>query len=135
EEVEAILSKDGFNDTKVKIKVPARDAKDDDRTFAYTLTPTGKIYFLSKRTGKVDVMKCNLDGTDQAVVLAGTGSEDQDDTQLLASTDWKYLALKSRREGKYSKIYIINTQDDKLITADEGEASFQSYGWIDHNFV
>ncbi len=135
EEIEATLSKEGFNEIKVKIKVPARDAKEEDRTFAYTLTPTGKIYFLSKRTGKVDVMKSNLDGTDQAVVLAATGNEDQNDTQLLASTDWKYLALKSRREGKYSKVYIINTQDDKLVAADEGEATFQTYGWIDHNFV
>src|SRR6185369_16053847 len=93
------------------------------------------IYFLSKASGKIDVVKTNLDGTDRQTVLAGTGKEEDTDTILLASRDWKYLALKSRRDGKAVKLYLIDTSNDKLTTIDEGNATFDMVGWQNDYFV
>ncbi len=130
-EQKASLSLKGYNSVDVKVKVS--DQKIEENKF--TLTPAGKIYFLSKRTGKIDLMKSNLDGTEQAVVVAGTGSEDQSDTILLASRDWKYLAFKSKRDGDKPKVYWIDTSVDKLNVLDEGDASFTMIGWASNNFI
>src|SRR5205085_4643278 len=93
------------------------------------------VYFLSKASGKIDIIKTNLDGTDRKTVLAGTGKEDQRNTVLLASKDWKYLALQSRRDSKLAKLYLIDTSTDKLSTIDEGDADFVLAGWKNHYFI
>jgi hypothetical protein len=128
----AALSADGFNDATVTLKVSNDKIQDN----AVNLTPSGKVYFLSKLSGKIDVVKTNLDGTDRKTVLAGTGKEDDQNTVLLASRDWKYLALLSKRAGGNSpSIYLIDTNNDSLSTIDEGSANFSLVGWLDDNFV
>jgi hypothetical protein len=130
------VTKDGFNKHDTKIKVIESDNVTEENSFS--LTPNGKVYFLSKRTGKINVMKSNLDGTNQEVVLAATGGEDDTDTILLASQDWKYLAFKSQRNGatKPASLYLIDTTNgDKLTTMDEGDATFTLTGWSGHTFV
>ncbi len=102
---------------------------------AFVLVPAGKLYFLSNQTGKIDVVKANLDGSDRQTVLAGTGSEDPNDTSLLASRDWKYLALLSRRAGTNPSVYLINTATGESKPMDEGDAAFTLVGWSDHTFV
>lgn len=126
----AVLSGDGFNTVDVEVVVTDSDVLENN----FAVTPAGKIYFLSKKSGKIDVVKTSLDGADRQVVLEGTGREDDNDTVLLASRDWKYLALKSRRDDK-AKLYLITTTDDKLQTIDEGEAYFYPAGWSDNQFV
>lgn len=130
-EVEAKITKDGFNEQTVKIAVSDKD--DPKNTFAQT--PSGKLYYLSKLSGKIDVVKTNLDGSERKIVLAGTGKEADTETVMLASRDWKFLALKSRREGDKAKIYLIETDTDKLTTMDEGDAEFDLTGWTGNNFV
>ncbi|HVX58636.1 MAG TPA: carboxypeptidase-like regulatory domain-containing protein, partial [Candidatus Saccharimonadales bacterium] len=63
QEEQAALNLDGYNDAKATIKVSNQTINQND----VTLTPAGKIYFLSKRTGKLNVMKANLDGSDPQV--------------------------------------------------------------------
>ncbi|MEK7602978.1 MAG: hypothetical protein AAB459_01905 [Patescibacteria group bacterium] len=130
-EVDAKITKDGFNEQAVKIIVTDKD----DPKNIFSQTPSGKIYFLSKLSGKIDVVKTNLDGSERKTVLAGTGKEAETETVMLASRDWKYLALKSRREGDKAKIYLIETDSDKLTTIDEGDAEFDLTGWTGNNFV
>lgn len=127
----ATLSRDGYNDSKVTVKVSSDKIQDND----FTLTPAGKVYFLSKLSGKIDVVKTNLDGSDRQTVLGGTGNEDDTNTVLLASRDWKYLALLARRAGGSPTLYLIDTSDDSLKTIDEGDADFSLAGWVDGNFV
>lgn len=128
---EATLSGPGFNTGKVTIKVTAAEAVN-----TFTVTPTGKIYFLSNLNGTLDVVKANLDGTERQTVLTGTGKEDKQNTVLLASRDWKFLALYSRRDGgQNSKLFLIDTSTDKTKVMDEGDASFTLTGWSDHRFV
>lgn len=125
------LTGSGYNQLDTEIEV----SKAVDTPPTFEVVSAGKIYFLSKLSGKVDVVKTNLDGSERKVVLAGTGKEDTTDTILLASRDWKYLALKSKRDGADAKLFLIETSNDKLTTMDEGDASFSLNGWSGHQFI
>lgn len=129
--VNATLSADGYNDAHVSIQVT--DQPIDANQFK--LTPAGKIYFLSKLSGKIDVVKTDLDGANRQTVLSGTGQEDEGSTVLLASRDWKYLALQARRDSGLPKLYLLETATDKLTTMDEGNVAFTLTGWLGQSFV
>jgi hypothetical protein len=103
---------------------------------SFQLIPTGTMYFLSKQSGKIDVVKTNLDGTNRKVVVAGTGDENDQTTTLLAARDWKYLVLKSKRApNKPESLFIINTADDSMKVIDEGNVTFTPIGWSGHSFM
>lgn len=121
----------GYNTTDITIAVTDKTVKVN----TFEITPGGQVYFLSNRSGSLDVVKSNLDGTNRKTVLAGTGKEDQKNTSLLASRDWHYLALKSHREGAQASLYLIDTSNDKVTQFDNGDADFSLVGWHDHNFV
>jgi hypothetical protein len=121
----------GYNDLKGVVTAGGTTAQN-----TFSVVPAGKLYFLSNLSGKIDVVKTNLDGTDRQTVLAGTGSEDRNSTSLLASRDWKYLALLSKRSGTTASVYLIDTTNgDKLTTIDEGNAAFNLVGWSGDKFV
>jgi hypothetical protein len=102
----------------------------------FHLTPSGKIYFLSDLSGKIDVVKTNLDGTARQTVLAGTGYEDSNATQLLASRDWKYLMLDSiRTPGGNPQLNLIDTDNDKVVSIDNSDSTFGLVGWEGDDFV
>lgn len=130
-EAKGSVSVDGMNKANVTVKVTT--AKDAANMFS--VTPTGKLYFLSNASGKIDVVKSDLDGQNRQTVLAGNGKEDKNNTVLFASTDWKYLALLSKRDSDKGKIYLIETESDKVTTMDEGDAGFTMVGWNAHQFV
>lgn len=128
----AALSLSGYNDASVTVQADNKTIKEND----FTLTPAGKIYFLSKLSGNIDVVKTNLNGTGRQTILAGTGREDDRGTVLLASRDWKYLALLSRRTGLSPSLYLINTANDSVTTIETGAADdFNPVGWSNDNFV
>jgi hypothetical protein len=127
----ATFSLKGYNDTTATIKASADKILNNQ----VSLTPAGKVYFLSKLSGKIDVVKTNLDGSDRQTVLAGTGNEDDRNTVLLASRDWKYLALLSRRAGSNSSLYLIDTSNDSNTVIDEGAADFTLTGWAGDDFI
>ncbi|MET0779617.1 MAG: hypothetical protein ABWY71_02160 [Candidatus Saccharimonadales bacterium] len=130
--IKAKLSGSNYNAADVTLKVTASV----DPANKFTITPAGKLYFLSNASGKLDVMKSDLDGQNRQLVLAGTGKEDKPNTVLLASRDWKYIALLSKRDGgDSSKLFLIETATDKLTTMDEGDANFSPYGWSGSHFV
>ncbi len=117
----------GYNNSEVTVNV-------SDSTIAennFTLTPTGKVYFLSKRSGKLNLMKSDLDGSNTEVVVAGTGNEQNYGTAIMPSTDWKYVALLSKREAAdpTPQLFILSTADDKLLNVDSGDANFTLKGW------
>jgi hypothetical protein len=127
----ATITLDGYHELAADMEVTEQPS--DKNKFA--IAPSGKLYFLSKQSGKIDVVKTNLDGSERQVVLAGTGKEQESDTILLAARDWKFLALKSRREGDKAKLYLIDTSNDSLTTMDEGDATFDITGWSNHDFI
>jgi len=127
----ATISATGYNTATANVQVtttvvPANTIK---------LTPIGKVYFLSKLSGKIDVVKTNLDGTERQTVLAGTGNESDTDTVLLASRDWKYLALLTQRKPNLPELDLIDTSSDTLSNIDQGNANFTLVGWDNARFV
>lgn len=126
------LSKDGYNDSTQKVTI---NAKPSTKAQTVHITPVGKVYFLSRASGKIDVVKSNLDGSARETVLSGTGRENDATTTMISTTDWRYLALSTHREDKKSQIIIIDTTTDTATTADEGNANFTLYGWDGHKLV
>jgi hypothetical protein len=129
----ASLNLNGYNDASVTVQVSNTEIKQNN----FTLTPYGKVYFLSKRTGKIDVMKADLDGKNVQSVLTGTGSEQENNTVISASADWKYVALLTKRNSSDAgpQVYVISTSDDRLLTVDSGSADFGITGWIGDNLI
>lgn len=128
----AMVHADGYSEVEATVQVTTQTLVAN----TVRLTPNGSTYFLSNQSGRLDVVKTNLDGTNRKVVVAGTGKEDNRNTVLLASRDWKYLALLSKRDGgEYAKLFLINTSTDQMTTMDEGSAGFGTIGWSGHNFI
>ncbi len=128
----AALAVDGYNNLNAEVQVTTLAV--DANTFA--MVPVGHVYFLSNLSGKVDVVSTNLDGSDRQTVVAGTGSEDVNNTVLLASRDWQYLALLSKRSnGGNARLFLINTTSGQLTTIDSSTADFALVGWYNHYFV
>jgi hypothetical protein len=120
----------GYNTSVGKIQVT-------DKVVAantFSVTPSGRVYFLSNSSGNIDVVSANLDGTSRKTVLGGTGREDSS-TVLLVSHDWKYLALLSKRDGG-QKLYLIDTvTGNDTVMAAGNNLSFSLFGWAGHRFI
>lgn len=123
------ITRSGYNTEDIEVHI------DDTDRNGYALTPSGSLFYLSKLTGKINVMKSHLDGTSSTVVLEGTGSESDSSTVLLAARDWRYVALAAKRDSDKDKLYLIDTQTGALTTIDEGADSYQLVGWSGHNFI
>jgi hypothetical protein len=131
-EVDGLITADGFNQSRAKIKVNHLAVKEN----TFELIPAGKIYYLSKSTGKINVMKSNLDGTEPTVAVGATGSEQDGTTLLMVTSDWKYSILKARRDGERAKIYLLNADNDSLIEIDgDDNTDINVLGWAGNTFV
>ncbi|HVX24274.1 MAG TPA: hypothetical protein VG992_02955 [Candidatus Saccharimonadales bacterium] len=128
----AVVTAPGFNQTKVTLAVATKTVQAQPNVFK--LTPAGKLYFLSNASGKIDVVKTNLDGSDRQTVLAGTGKEDPYSTTLLASRDWQYLVLEAQRSHRPA-LYLINIATNKVTEFDSSDATITSLGWSGHYFL
>ena len=124
---------------KVKVKADkylVQEAVVTLETNALQLVPEGSMHFLSKASGKIDVVKTNLAGSDRKVVLAGTGTEEDRETTLLASRDWKTLMLLARREaGKPAGLTVIDVATGASKAVDQSNAEVQLVGWSGRWFV
>lgn len=119
------LSLPGYNSKAVNFAVKAGVVWDN----GIALTPSGKAYFLSKPKGIINVMSADLDGTNQQVLLAGSGHEDSN-TTILPSPNNQFLALMSRRTADpHAQIYIIDTTKSKATEIAFGAATFKLHGW------
>lgn len=130
--VSATVSGSNYNDATINIQVTTSVVPQN----TFKLTPAGKIYFLSNLSGKIDVVKTNLDGTDRQTVVAGTGNETPD-TTLYTSRDGKYAALLAiRSAGGKEEINLIDTTNgDKFSNIDKGNANFTVIGWADDYLI
>jgi len=127
----ATVSLNGYNQAAVTILVTNTVVKAN----TFSLAPQGKVYFLSNASGKIDVVSTNLDGSNRKTVLAGTGLEDANDTSLLASRDWRYLVLKSKRDSSGAALYLIDTSTNKITEFDNSGKTISLIGWYDHKFM
>lgn len=119
----------GYNDASLKVTLGKTGAA------SVSMVPAGKLYFLSKASGTIDIVKTDLDGTNRKVVLAGTGKELDQSTVLLATRDWKYLMLRARRDSANEALYIVDTHDDSTTLVDKASTDISPTGWVDHKFI
>jgi hypothetical protein len=101
------------------------------------LTPAGKDYFFSKRSGELHLYASNLDGTGQEVVLKATGRE-RDQAEYVVSPDGSHVAFVSTREGNRKEngdlreeLFLFSTSDRKLKKIDTGNVDFTIIGWYE----
>jgi hypothetical protein len=125
------VTEDGYNDLTADVQVTSSVVVAN----TLAMVPAGRLYFLSNLSGKLDVVSTNLDGSDRSTVLAGTGSEDANTTVLLASRDWKYLTLLSKRSGDYPQLYLINASSNQTTPIDSTLGNYTPVGWSGHYFV
>lgn len=126
---QAMLTRSGYNSSDVQVKVSEGVVNE------YTLTPSGSVYFLSNATGKINVMKSNLDGTNPTVAVQGTGEEVDHDTSLLSARDWQYSALLATRTDNKQAVYLFDSTKKDLSLMDSDNALFNAVGWSGHNFI
>ena len=126
-ELPAVLSLPGYKVQGIKVTKQQKD---------FTLIPEGSVYFLSKQSGKIDVIKTAVDGSERKVIVPGTGDENNETTTLLTSQDWKYAMLKSKRApNKPEAFYLVTAANDSYKVMDEGTTLFTPIGWIGHSFI
>ncbi|HEX3082575.1 MAG TPA: hypothetical protein VHQ86_04955 [Candidatus Saccharimonadia bacterium] len=130
-------SRDGFNTLKKSVQVTAGAAP-----IAAAMVAEGKVFYLSNRSGKLDLYESNLDGSGAEVALAGTGNETPETGILPNSENSSYIALVSARDGKrdsygniISALYIFNTLNHQA-TKIESDYSFGYYrAWVGNTLV
>lgn len=129
--LQGTVSLTGYNESAAEVKIT-----DNSEANKVALTPSGEIYYLSKQTGKINVMKANLDGRNPKVVVEATGNENDQQTVLLAARDWDYMALLAKRDPKKEgQLHLVDAKTGSLKLIDEGNASFSLIGWSGHKFI
>ena len=119
-----VLSANGYNNQNDTVKFNGQVLTNN-----FSLTPSGKVYFLSQSQGVINVVSANLDGTDQKIIVPGTSSEQPTSTFLMASPDWKYLILEANMKGTGPGLYVINTATKQINEFDSSNSSFSLIGW------
>lgn len=130
-DVTATISYNNYRSETVTI--PA----DSSKGGTISLVPSKKDVFISKRQGTYDVYARYVDGTQETVLLPGTGNEQADTHVLAHPTDAIYMLVSSREgERNYqgymmSNIYSINA-DTNQVEKIEGTSSerIRLIGWI-----
>lgn len=100
---EVTVSAQEYRTEKVKL---GEDTKSD---IAVAMVPSRKNVFISKRSGKYDLYKIDVDGKNEELVLAGSGVE-RDDMALLKHPLDEAVALVATRENvRNSDGYLLST--------------------------
>lgn len=93
ESVEVTIKAPGYRDETVTLNLATKE------DIPVAMTPSGKVAFISKRTGTYDVYTIDADGKNEKLVLAGTGSE-SDELVFAAHPTAERAVLVSTRDGK-----------------------------------
>ena len=156
DEVAAVADKNGAitltfdtaDSPTIDVNVTAKDYRSEAATLKtdsttptdITLVPSRKAMFVSKQSGKFDLISMYLDGKDRKVVLAGTGSENNN-VSLVSSPDGQSAALVSTRDDirdsdgyRLSTLTIVPNEDAAPITVTHAE-QIQLIDWTGTRLV
>jgi hypothetical protein len=113
QKIEVAIKADTYRTEQVKID-PA-----DKSNHALRLVPARKQVFVSKRSGKYDIYSAYIDGQDEKLVLAGSGSEREQDLVLAPHPSAEVVAYVSTRGNQHnsdgfllSNLILINAADN-----------------------
>lgn len=124
------------SDTKgLPVTVSASGYRTESLTLATTnlltnsvvLVPSGKAVFISKQSGKFDLVAMDIDGRDRKLILAGTGSENYN-LSLAVNPAGTLAALVSTRDNLRSKdgyllsaITLVDIKEGTKLTIEHAE--------------
>lgn len=101
----ATIAASGYRSQTIALK------QDGQPSAKVTLTPTGKDVFFAKENGTYNVYACDLDGQNQALLLAGTGSETASSNAVAvdpASTEAAVVSLRNNQhDGSGTPLYSL----------------------------
>lgn len=136
EQGEAVLVVADQNQAQISVQVRAPDYRTetfnldvgDKEVRNLGMVPARKHAFVSKRSGKYDLYKVDVDGKNEQLVLAGAGAESENTTVILPSLHSDTIAYVSTRGDKHNEdgfplagLKIINLDDNKIQTIDYSE--------------
>jgi hypothetical protein len=133
-EMEIAISANGYRTEKRSIN--AQDKEEHQQI----LVPSKQHYFVSKRTGKYDVYKVDIDGKNEELVVAGTGIETED-IKLIPHPTKPIAALVATRENERNKdgflisgLYVIDFTSKELEKVTKSER-IEIISWLGDNLV
>lgn len=133
---EIILVAADQNESEINIQISAPNYRAENITLdvgnkdqhRINLVPARKHAFVSKRSGKYDLYKVDVDGKNEKLVLEGTGAESEDTSVIMPSQNSNTIAYVTTRGEKHnadgfalSSLIVINLDDDSMETIDYSE--------------
>lgn len=134
DEFEVTLNGEHLRQEKLKLNANTK------ATHPVKVVPSRKAVYISKRSGKFDIYKIDIDGKNEEKVLAGTGAE-RDDMTLLSHPSDEIVALISTRDNKRNKdgfllstLTIIDLSDNSINSVALSE-QIRALDWIGNRLV
>lgn len=134
DDIEVTIKGDDYREESFTISAATKDER------AVSLVPGRKEVFVSKRDGKFDLYKIDIDGKNEERVLAGTGTE-REDIALISHPKKEVVAMVSTREGKRnSDGYLLSTLTLVDLTNNSAKAlvtseRIQLVDWVDDRLI
>ena len=145
---EAVLTVDANENNDLSVTIRAEGYRDiviplsldDKSTHKVAMVPAQKHAFVSKRSGKYDLYTVDVDGTNEKVILAGTGNE-RDDISVVPNPSKDAVALTSSRDNSRNKdgflltsLNVIDTKTGQRIPVAQSER-IQVIDWIGDRLI
>lgn len=134
-EVEITITASNYRTEVLKLPVKSKETKE------LKMVPSRKAVFVSKREGTYDVYKTDVDGKNEEKIFAGTGTENENTTALVAHPTDEIAALVSTRgvskdkDGNLlSTLTFINISTNETNSVIDGER-IQIIGWVGSRLV
>lgn len=134
-EIEIQITSDNYRTEKVKVATAAKEQK------SVQLVPAKKHIFVSKRSGKFDLYKVDVDGKNEEVILTGSGIERQDSLAVAPHPSKNLVAYTSSRENTRNQdgfllntLLIIDTETNEVTKVGQSER-IQIVDWVGDRLV
>lgn len=133
DETEAVIMAEGYREVRVRLADVAEEQN-------VTMVPGKKHVFVSNRTGKYDLYKIDVDGTNEEVLIEATGQE-REIPHVQPHQSENYAAYISTRDGVVNSggfildglfIVDVNTGAFERVTRSE---KIQIVGWTGNKLV
>jgi hypothetical protein len=135
EEMEVQITADKYRTEKIQISAAKKEQ------YKVSMSPGRKQAFVSKRSGKFDLYKIDVDGKNEQLVLAGTGIEREDSLAVVSHGKKDIVAFISTRENIRNKDgYLLSTLNiidlnDNSVTKIAQSERIQIVDWIGDRLV
>lgn len=134
-EIEIAITADNYRTENLKVPVASKESQD------IKLAPAKKHAFVSKRSGRYDVYKIDVDGKNEQKVLAGVGTEKEDSMALVTHPTKDLTAFVANRSAstnqdgyRLASLNIIDLKTNEVTRVAESER-IQIVGWAGDRLV